>query len=609
MLPLLLVLLPMARAEEPAPTAAPAEAAPSVEPAPLPVAPPEPEPTPVPDPRVDLLERQLAEQQLALQDLQNQVATQAAKPPSDLKFHLEGHIRERLYSFSHLYASQTDAKGDATAARFIQHRVIARPVLEYKDLSKAVIEVRALDGVVWGDNAGNSSTPLFADTPSTTGIDGRELASIRLERAWVEARLPIGLLRFGRQPSDWGMGLLVNPGDRFDDDFGEDKFGSTNDRLLFATRPVAIAQKILDHEDTSFPLIVAVAVDRLVEDPLPQYYGYTCAAGVLQGDPAYDPRCDFDGDGVTDLDHGYDADRIEDQRGADWWADQADDVGQTLFVLRYGGDDLPWLDGGKGDLAAGTYLVHRAQEETDSGVWVIDLYAKLDAWHFRFEAEGVMISGDTAAIALPGSINTDPNADPLQKTSGIKGYVARLGYGGERARIQLENGYASGDENVADADFTGRPLSPDHNAGLLIYEEILARITSALWTDSARGLWSNGGVYNSMYVLPTVRVFPVEDLVVLAGFMTAYPDAPDGAIIRCSPDDKVGCASAPTQQATAATIGWEVDGAVKYTYNDHLLLSVEAGYAKTTDRLPLEAAGLDPAGKFFTLQSRVAWQF
>nr|MBA2321277.1 hypothetical protein [Deltaproteobacteria bacterium] len=393
--------------------------------------------------RIEALEKRLAEQQVALQDLQNQIATEVGRPPSDLKFRLEGHIRERLFSFGHLFASQTQG-GEHTTARYIQHRVIARPILEYKNLSKAVIELRALDGVVWGDNAGNSSTPLFADTPSYTGIEGRELASIRLERAWVEARLPFGLIRFGRQTNDWGMGLLVNPGDRFDDDFGEDKYGNTNDRLLFATRPIAIAQKVMGGEDTSFPLVVAVAVDRLVEDPLPQFYGYECTAGVIEGDAAYDPRCDFDGDGVTDLTHGYDEDRTEDQRGQDWWADQDDDVAQTLFVLRYGGEDLPWLDGGEGDLAGGAWVVSRRQRETDSTVWVIDLHAKLDAWNVRFEGEGILITGDTKAIALPGSINPDPTAHPLQKTSGIAGYVVRGGYGGALWRLQLENGYASG---------------------------------------------------------------------------------------------------------------------------------------------------------------------
>jgi hypothetical protein len=352
---------------------------------------------------------------------------------------------------------------------------------------------------------------------------------------------------------------------------------------------------------------VAVAVDRLVEDPLIQYYGYECSPGIAEGSDGYDARCDYNGDGVTDLDHGYDDTRSADQRGADWWADQADDVQQMVYVLSYRGKELPWLDGG--DLTGGAWIVNRTQRETDSRVWVFDGYTKFSAYNLLLEGEGILIQGTTSAITLPGSINTDPDADPLEKRSGIAGYVVRAGYGGSAWHARLEAGYASGDDNVADADFTGRPLNPDHNAGLLLYEEVISRVTSALWTDSARGLWSNGGVYNSTYLMPTARMFPAKDLQIIAGFLTAWPDKPDGAVIRCAADDKGGCDAAPTQQATAATLGWEADLAVKYTFRDHLLLSLEGGYAEATDRLPLEAAGLDADGRFFTLQSRVAWQF
>lgn len=577
----------------------------------LPVAPPVPtDVVPVevvPKDDLDALARKLAEQQVALEDLQRQVAQDDVKRSPDVRFRLEGHLRERAFLFNHLFASQTAANGDYQDARYLQHRLLLRPVIETGDFGKVAVEVRALDGVIWGDNAGNASTALFADTPSQTNIEGRELPSLRVERAWAEVILPIGQIRFGRQTNDWGMGLLVNPGDRFDDDFGEDKVGSTNDRLLFATRPVAIIQKIAGKEDSNFPLYAVVAVDRLVEDPLVQHYGYECAPGISQESPDYDVRCDFDGDGLTDLDHGYDADRTGDQRGQDWWADQDDDVQQMLYVLAYRGTDLPWLD--DGDLTGGFWIVNRTQRETDSHVWVLDGAFKLDAFGLLLEGEGIAITGKTSAITLPGSINTEEGADPLAKVAGVKGYAVRAGYGDAWWHLRLENGYASGDDNVADASFTGRSLHPDHNVGLLLYEEVISRVSAQLWTDSARGLWSGGGVYNSMYVMPTARVRPKEDLEIIAGFLTAYPDRPDGAVIRCAADDKGGCDSAPTQQATAASLGWEVDAAVKYTFKEHLLLSAEFGYARTTDRLPLEAAGLDPDGRFFTAQSRVAWQF
>jgi uncharacterized protein (TIGR04551 family) len=45
---------------------------------------------------------------------------------------------------------------------------------------------------------------------------------------------PVGLLGFGRMPSEWGMGILTNAGGGIDDDFGD-----TVDRIQFALPPVS----------------------------------------------------------------------------------------------------------------------------------------------------------------------------------------------------------------------------------------------------------------------------------------------------------------------------------------------------------------------------------
>ena len=55
------------------------------------------------------------------------------------------------------------------------------------------------------------------------------------------------------------------------------------DRILFATRPIAIAQAIAGRDDTDIPFYIGAAMDRLVEDPLTQYYGYECTAGLTEG--------------------------------------------------------------------------------------------------------------------------------------------------------------------------------------------------------------------------------------------------------------------------------------------------------------------------------------
>jgi hypothetical protein len=524
----------------------------------------------------------------------------------DLDLEIEGYYRTRAYLFPDLFADQDDA------GQFISHRLRLQPTFSYQDKAKFTFMTDVIDDAVWGDNEDRASTALFANDPSMTGVDGQATDVFRIKRAWMEVNIPIGVLRVGRQPSHWGLGLLANSGDGFDDSFGENHQGNNFDRILFATRPIAIAQAAAGRDDTGIPFYLGVAMDRLVEDPQTQYYGYECVAGLSDGiDDDYDSRCDKDGDGVTELEHDYTEERDPSDRADDWWVDPSDDVYEVVMLAIYRGEDLAVLDGG--DLTVGTYAINRQQAETGSNVWILDAYTRFEAWGAYAEGEILNIRGQSSAIALPGTVNYDPDAAPLQKDVDIWGYVGRVGYRyGPRAAITLEHGYASGDDNVSDELFTGRPLHPDYNVGLILYDEILSRVTQYTWTESADGLWSSGGVYNSRYLFPTAEVhFLDNQWSVIGGFLTAWPDRPDGSRILCAEGDEVNgepldCAQ---YEATDARLGWEVDGAIKGRFHEHVLVSLEAGYAKVTDRIPVQNVGLNPDGAFFTLQSRIAYEF
>jgi len=554
--------------------------------------------------RIQALEEQVAALQQRAEEQQEELARQQLRliPKDKLRFDVEGFYRTRGHVFTGLSPEHEGA------GRYLDHRLRIRPVFNYRDLALLKLDIDGLENVVWGDNASLASTALFSGGPSSTGFDGRSQPTLQLERAWMELVMPVGQFRVGRMPSNWGLGLLANGGDEFDDWFGDNRGGSTVDRIVFATRPIAIAQTIAGKEDSGIPLFLAFGVDRLVEEPLIGFNGYRCVSGISWDEEGFDPRCDANDDGVTDLEHGYtDDSRTEDQRSDGWWADNTDDVAELIFVLIYRGEDIRYL-GAEGDLTAGTYVVYRTQDETESEVLVLDGFLHAQWRGVLAEGEVLHIGGTTRAIALPGAIGT--TEDPLYKTADIWGYVARLGYQQPGWKAVLEHGYASGDPNVADADFTGRPLHSDYNVGLLLYEQVLARVTAQLWTETASGLWSNGGVYNSRYLHPAIFLYPFEGwdvgkTEVIAAFLVAWPDEPDGAIIRC----RAGEDQCEQQLATASIIGWEVDFAVKHRWHEHLLFSLELGWAHATDRLPLETAGLNPEGNFFTLQSRVGWEF
>jgi hypothetical protein len=534
----------------------------------------------------------------------------------DFKIDLTGYYRVRGYVYGAKFGEDKPVTGglfnnQPTSGRFMNQRLRVGVKFGWKDVASLNVHFQALDDVVWGDNADIGSNPLFAEQGSYTGIDGLENPNFEVFRAWAEMKVPLGLIRVGRQSSHWGLGLLANHGDGFDDDFGENHFGNQFDRFLFATNPIAIAQAFTKKQERKTPqLNVVVAVDRLVEDPLTQYYGYKCTPGIdREVDPArYDVRCDSDGDGYTDRDHDYvDDTRTADQRRPDWWVDQKDDVWEMVYALLYRGKDIRYF-GGVGDLTAGAYLIHRRQKETDSDVIVADLYLDAFIHHVGLQFEGVGIWGKTRALPLPDSTQDDP----LAKRAAIMGYAARLFYEQPYWKVLFESGYASGDNQANDALFTGRSLHPDYNVGLILYEDVIAQVTSRLWGDNARGLRSNGGVYDSHYINPRVYAYPLPNWQVIAGVLAVWPHKADGAIVRCGPDDPAewGCAA---RDAKSDMLGYEVDLAIKHKWQDHLNFTLETGWAHATDRLALAAAGLNVnengAGNFWTLQSRIAWEF
>ena len=522
-----------------------------------------------------------------------------ADAPDNWKFSLDGYYRVRGHAFWDLY------EGQAAAGTYLTHRLRMQPQLNFEDRAKFLMQIDALDGVVWGDNMSQASTALFAGDPSENTLEGVEGNLIKVRRAWTEFKVPVGLFRVGRQASSWGMGLLANDGNGFDDSFGENKFGSTYDRILFATRPITVGTTVANMIDgktkvRDIPLIAAFGVDRLVEDPLIQYYGYTCD----EGETTDDARC------AEDDDHSYTSERDPAYRQDTWWVDSQDDVYEMVYVLVYRGEDLKFSPTVTGDLTAGVYVVNRIQEETDSNVLIVDAYVKEEIASTYLEAEVLTIQGDTRAITLASS---DP-ADPLGKTANIWGYVVRAGFQDQRLTALMEHGYASGDNQPTDADFTGRPLHPDHNVGLIFYEEIMSRVTEEAWGTGAKGLWSNGAVYNSRYIFPNVRYRPLPNWEISAAWLMAWPDQPDGSRIYCAEGDEVDC---PVDAATDDYLAWEADVAIKHRRADHINFSVEGGFAHVTDRIPLKSAGLayetDDQGRtfgdFWTVQSRIAYEF
>lgn len=265
--------------------------------------------------------------------------------------------------------------------------------------------------------------------------------SVHVKRAWGEYASPMGELRFGRMPNHWGLGMLYNSGDKYDDDYQ-----STIDRIMFMT-----GIKPLD-------LYIGGAWDFPNEGPL---------ASRLPGGEPYDIA-------------------------------QLDDVNQwALIVMRKQSPQLikRALAQNKVVINGGTYVTLRKQllandqngpsadastganvpnadrgqlaggyARRDAMIWVPDLWLQLRYKKFRFEAEWAAVLGTI------GSVDTQPGATDFSSNSDVSRKLRQFGLATEMEQLLVEDklhlgfkaGWASGDADAFDPGNVGN-LAPGAN--------------------------------------------------------------------------------------------------------------------------------------------------
>jgi hypothetical protein len=580
------------------------------------------------------------------------VAAPAAHAQLKLEWGVEGYYRTRAVSVSNLaheprfegthpFTGAPYVRPDITSTTYITQRLRLSPQLRLENIAKLNIEITALDDILYGDNNALNTAPLFSvNGTNQYFLGGPESGSVDVTRAWIEFAVPVGLMRVGRMPSHWGMGVLANgggsgnwdltspPGEPrrktqdyyFDDDFGDNHFGSTNDRILFATRPLTVLKTIQKKQNTDSKLLVAYAFDKLSEAPLL----------YLESDRLTRP---YGQQGFI-------------SRGA-----IQDDSNEHVVVLAYvdpDWDKVRYTD----ELKIGTYWVFRTQDEgftnpsagpphtrdsmggcvtndadmdpideadcvtKDEGsfVWVADFWGRIRYGFWYGEFELIHIGGETTGgVPFPS-----PNR---RKKANINSGVLRGGYLTPRWDAVLELGYASGDDDLGDRNFKQRPMHPDFNVGLILFEEIVrersARVFGSFITeaspDGAQGFFSNGGVVNAKYLAPKGRFRPGFGGFELVGqLLFAWVDKYDlvGPNVFVCPTGYVDGDSCTYSKY----LGTEVDVAVKSRFARDLIdFSLEAGYLHFGDILKhYRSTGAEnpnaPSGSF-TIQARVAFVF
>jgi hypothetical protein len=449
------------------------------------------------------------------------------------------------------------------------------PTLSFRGI-KAKITIDVLDNVVWGDNENLATTPLFAGNPSTTQVDGTVTDSIAVKRLWVEWSTAFGLIRLGRQPSNWGMGLLANDGDGFKNDFGDAYQGTVYDRFIFATRPYTLVKGIaaileggtMPKAEDDPGIIFAIGFDKLVESSAIPF-----RKAITDNDNVSDEN---------DEDAGV-------RRSPIWLSDRGDDVWEMIFVLMFKRENWDVGNGNLMDLTLGTYWVNRRQAETDSNIWIGDFYLdwKLRGVFAQFEIYYIFGTSDGLA----------PSWEKTTRAS-IPGFAGRIGYKRGPLTALVEFGYAAGDDVILDDEFKGRALHRDHNVGLILYEQVLAQRTTERFAANpdTQGLWSNGGVYNSTYINPRVKLAPGDIFEIRLGFLMAWANEVDGAVIPYLGDESI-----TTGITESKLLGTEVDLGLHMKWADgHILSSLEMGYMHAGPRLARMSQYADPSDPTLT---------
>lgn len=420
--------------------------------------------------------------------------------PTRSTFSLQGEyqLRYRAMSDLPLRAPPLSAPGAATLgqSQYIAHWLRLSPRFHFKDKASIVAQIDVVRGLIAGD----------------TTRDVEQVRDARAALAWYEVHprtlyleVPwaLGVVRVGQQSAHWGMGLVVNDGERASV-FGDYERGSLMERVLFAATPMG----------KGGPLHVTVAGDLVFEDN---------AADLLGND-------------VEGQDEG-EGDRAVQAVVSALWRERRGEIGIYGAMRRQARERRAKTSSA------------RFSEVLTAGI--LDVAGKFNA---PVPGGRAHVYGELEAAVILGAASFAPSGPPppsghafgrspvaVRSVGGavtlgavhVAGRGARPGGRWGRVVTEIEAGYASGDDDPTDGVSRRFTFDPSHNVGLLLFDEVLAWKTARAATIAERELFaaspepgiralpSKGGVPGAAYVNPRIIVRPARWLDLKAGAVIA----------------------------------------------------------------------------------------
>jgi uncharacterized protein (TIGR04551 family) len=379
-------------------------------------------------------------------------------------------------------------------------RLRLEPTINIDEGTSVHVQADALDNIVLGSTPYNeqlngiytATNPppvgAFGDTqsPPLQGINS-DRPSIIVKRAWAEVNVPLGILKFGRMPNHWGMGVYANSG-AYDPIHGtydyDGDYGDTVDRVSFTAGIPGTALRAM------------IALD----------WNNT---GLASNQTA----------GVT----GIQAPANKGNEGHPFDLDDSDDATSYVFVVSKLDSPQDFRDTvARGDVAAnyGAYFQYKTQSwdenltdfqlggtfdsldhyvPRDYKSYLTSLWGRLGIGSHSLEGELVGVIGTLNKVSDLG-INTSLS---IRKFGGVGRYYWSGVEG--KLRLGVESGFATGDQwdnnppgatNVAFANTLGGP--GDTTLTQFIFNREY-KIDMILW----RHLY--GAVTNAVYVKPFLQ--------------------------------------------------------------------------------------------------------
>lgn len=496
---------------------------------------------------------------------------------------------------------------DPAAVSWTEQRLRIDSALIAPKIGRLNFQADVLDGVLWGDNGSfigsprsNSGISLSAKRPNLTrwevglpeGSDADPLDPdsyvpvlvdaplMEVNYLYADVVLPIGLLRVGRQPLNYGDGIAGHDGGAYNR-FGASQYGDAVDRILFGTKldeAVKIATRDNHVVDTSLDngLVMGLFYDFMKQD------------------------------------------RIQRQN---------DDLRQMGLALDFKRKNADWLGFDWRNVRLSGNVVYLNNEKFDSDVFGIPLIAEAEIESLSLRFLYLHTRGDTREIsegfAALGS--NEPQRQQL-RAHGAQA-IADLNLG--RAVVTMEFDYASGDGDPrSTTPITSFSFARDKNVGMLLFEHIMAFETARSVAVGVENLsqtdvesfpltevQTDGRFTNAVAIFPQLYVDlirkPKSTVWLRTGALFAWPE--DGGVVdpimttlredgEQVDDDLVNFHGGKP----GSYYGTEIDGQLGWRYKDHLEWVIEGAVLFPGDALQ-DANG--DATNTFLLENRFVFNF